>query len=97
MPCPHVFVLPHLLLLLLLTLQGCRPLSEAVYSIDKLAGHSSVVLELVDTAGRQLSPVEALQRELQQVTAGLNYTLHVVALFHDCWRCAADKAATDAS
>jgi hypothetical protein len=53
--------------MMLLLLQGCRPLSDAVYSIDKVAGHSSVVLGLADAAGRQLSPVEALQRELQQV------------------------------
>jgi hypothetical protein len=54
-------------LLLLLLLQGCRPLSDSVYSIDKVAGHSSVVLGLRDAAGRQLSPVEALQQELQKV------------------------------
>jgi hypothetical protein len=61
-----------LLLLLLLLLQGCRPLSESVYSIDKVAGHSSVVLGLRDASGRQLSPVEALQQELQQVRVAHN-------------------------
>jgi hypothetical protein len=58
--------------LLLLPLQGCRPLSESVYSIDKVAGHSSVVLGLRDAAGRELSPVEALQQELQQVGVANN-------------------------
>lgn len=49
--------------------QGCRPLSAAVFTIDEVAAHSSVVLALRDAKGQQLSPVEALQRELRQVRA----------------------------
>ncbi|KAF6260236.1 hypothetical protein COO60DRAFT_1637771 [Scenedesmus sp. NREL 46B-D3] len=63
----------------LLVAQGCRPLGESVYSIDKVAGHSSVVLGLRDAAGRQLTPVEALQLELQQAATSRQELLQLLS------------------
>lgn len=51
----------------LLVAQGCRPLSTNIYTIDKTASHSSVVLKLRDASGRAVTPVEALQKELHKV------------------------------
>lgn len=47
--------------------QGCRPLSSATYTIDSVADGGPVVLALRDERGTKLTPLEALQRELQRV------------------------------
>ncbi|KAF8063849.1 hypothetical protein HT031_003706 [Scenedesmus sp. PABB004] len=54
----------------LIVAQGCRPLSPAVYTVERVA-QGGIVLALRDEAtGRSLSPVEALQQELKQVASG---------------------------
>lgn len=51
-------------------LQGCRPLSDAIYSVEAVAdGGGPVVVALRDERGRKVTPLEALQRELQKVRA----------------------------
>jgi hypothetical protein len=51
----------------LLLSQGCRPLSDAIYTIEGVADGGPVVLALRDERGRKVTPLEALQRELEKV------------------------------
>lgn len=55
--------------------QGCRPLSDAIYTVEAVAdGGGPVVVTLRDERGRKVTPLEALQRELQKVWARPGHT-----------------------
>eukprot|EP00877_Chromochloris_zofingiensis_P010885 jgi/Chrzof1/604/Cz01g22040.t1 len=48
----------------LLVAQGCRPLNDKTYTIDKVGGGQHVVMSVTNDKGVAMSPLEALQYDL---------------------------------
>lgn len=44
--------------------QGCRPLNDKTYTIDKVGGGQHVVMSVTNDKGVAMSPLEALQYDL---------------------------------